>query len=234
MLPESVTFALWFNAWRRGAVSLDEARDQIIGADAAHDIVGDGVSVPLILALGQLAGAGPAGAALPVPGDLLGLAGPTEFNRDATATGQAVVLDGGLGLIPARTGAGVVWTRHVAAGGRQVPGLSEADTQLRTALTVTAGRLAALDVAKWNPDMVDELMALRSPVSLSVPVGTSERVERMLGTGSRCLRIVELGLRDDGGALSATEAAARREALEPLERAARRALVAGSGSLDPT
>jgi hypothetical protein len=38
--------------------------------------------------------------------------------------------------------------------------------------------------------------------------------------------VVELALEDDGGALSAHEIAQRREALLPLDRAGRRALVA--------
>jgi hypothetical protein len=38
--------------------------------------------------------------------------------------------------------------------------------------------------------------------------------------------IVDVALEDDGGAVSLAEITARREALRPLERAARRALVA--------
>jgi hypothetical protein len=40
------------------------------------------------------------------------------------------------------------------------------------------------------------------------------------------MTIVELALEDDGGALTAHEIAQRREALVPLDRAGRRALVA--------
>jgi hypothetical protein len=42
----------------------------------------------------------------------------------------------------------------------------------------------------------------------------------------RCRTIVDLALDDDGGAVSATEADARRAALAPLDHAARRGLVA--------
>ncbi len=39
-LPLSARFALWFSAWTAGATSLDDARDAIVGDDAAHDVVG--------------------------------------------------------------------------------------------------------------------------------------------------------------------------------------------------
>ncbi|MFT4009822.1 MAG: hypothetical protein QM655_07235 [Nocardioidaceae bacterium] len=231
-LPESVTFALWFNAWRRGAVSLDEARDRIIGDDAAHDLLparcSSADSTPLILALGRLAAAGPASVALPVPGDLLGLAGPPAFNIEATEAGQAVVIDGGVGLVPVRAGAGVVWRQWPAEGVRQVPDPGEADTLLRQTLTRTAERLADLDVAQWNPRIAEELTALRSPARMVLPPDTSERAERMLTLGSRCALIVALALRDDGAAVTAAEVAARRGALDPLGAAARRALVAAT------
>jgi hypothetical protein len=40
------------------------------------------------------------------------------------------------------------------------------------------------------------------------------------------MEIVEVALEDDGGAVTAYEIASRRDALRPLERAGRRALVA--------
>src|SRR4029079_1686646 len=72
---------------------------------------------PLILAMGSLraAGARSAGLALPVAGDPLGLAGPASFNAVALDVGEAVVVEGAdLGLVPDRTGAGVVWQRMPA------------------------------------------------------------------------------------------------------------------------
>jgi len=44
--------------------------------------------------------------------------------------------------------------------------------------------------------------------------------------GLQAAEIVELALEDDGGAVTAYEIETRRAALRPLERAARRALVA--------
>jgi hypothetical protein len=231
-VPDSARLALWFSAWCAGRASLDEARDAVVAGDAAHDVVGlpgaDG-SVPLILALGAFRAerAVAAGLALPEPGDPLGLAGPPAFNAEALEVGEAVVLDGpDLGLVPVRAGAGVVWRCLLASSRRQVPDLGEADTALRAALPQAADALAELDVARWRPEVADELMALRRPQPLAVPDGTSARAQRMIALASRCRLIVALALEDEGGSVTAGEADRRRTVLLPLDRAARRALVA--------
>lgn len=231
-LPDAARFALWFSAWAAGAASLDAARDGIVGDDVAHDVVGlpdQEQPVPLILALGLLRteGGTSAGLALPVPGDLLGLAGPADFNGEVVDIGEGVLVHGAaLGLVPHRTGSAVQWRCHPAATEPQVPDPSEADGALRHALVNTAERLAALDVARWRPEVADELVALRRHVDLAFPPGMGSRAVRLAGLAARCRAVVELALEDDGGAVTAAEADARSEALRPLDRAARRGLVA--------
>lgn len=231
-LPLSADLALWFSAWTAGAVSLDDARDAVVGPDAAHDVVGlpgQPEPVPLILAMGTLRshGAADAGVALPVPGDPLGLAGPVELNGEALETGEAVLLEGaGLGLVPHRAGAGVTWRCLPAAFPRQVPDPSEADTGLRRGVLAAADALAELDVARWRPEVADELMTLRRSPDLRLPPGTAPRAVTLLSLAVRCRTIVELALEDDGGAVTAAEMDRRRAALTPLDHAARRALVA--------
>ncbi len=231
-LPLAARFALWFSAWAAGATSLDDTRDAIVGDDAAHDVAGlPGVpdSQPLILALGALRthGATQGGIALPGPGDPLGLAGPSPFNLDAVEAGEAVVLEGAaLGLVPHRAGAGVVWTCHHAVTHRQVPDPSEADQLLRQALLQTTNVLADLDVARWRPEVADELMALRRTADYAFPQTMGPRAVRLASLATRCRTIVELALEDDGGSVTATEADIRRQALAPLDHAARRGLVA--------
>ena len=231
-LPLSARFALWFSAWTAGAVSLDDARDAIVGDAAAHDVLGlpdRPDAVPLILALGLLRAEGgrSAGLALPAPGDPLGLAGPADFNSEVIEVGQGVVVAGaGLGLVPHRVGAGVQWQCHPAVTERQVPDPSEADSALRRALLECTQRLADLEVARWRPEVADELMALRRHVDLAFPVGMAPRAVRLAGLAARCRTIVELALEDDGGCVTAAEADSRKEALRPLDQAARRGLVA--------
>jgi hypothetical protein len=227
----SARCALWFSAWVTGRASLDDARDAIVGTDAAHDVAGlpGSGTVPLIVGLGLLRGAGATGAglSLPVPGDLLGLAGPGEFNAEVLQAGEGVVLEGAdLGLVPHRAGAGVVWSAHPAVSRRQLPDPSEADTGLRHALLRTTDVLADLDVARWRPEVADELMELRRPSDLVVPSEMAPRAVRMMSLATRCRTIVELALADDGASITAAEADARRQALAPLDHAARRGLVA--------
>ncbi len=184
---------------------------------------------PLILALGAMRnlGATGAGIALPVPGDPLGLAGPGPFNVEVLEVGEGVVLDGAdLGLVPHRAGAGVVWACHPAVSRRQLPDPFEADAALRQALLRTTDVLADLDVARWRPEVADELMALRRHTDLGLPATMPSRAVRLAGLSGRCRTIVELALEDDGGSLSATEAESRRAALTPLDQAASRGLVA--------
>jgi hypothetical protein len=53
---------------------------------------------------------------------------------------------------------------------------------------------------------------------------------RLASTAARCLTIVGLALDDEGGTVTAWEADQRRQALVPLEKAARRAMVAACSS----
>lgn len=231
-LPRSADLATWFTAWAEGRASLDDTRDAVVGEDTAHDVAGlPGTTEPvsLILALGRMrsAGASGAGLALPVPGDPLGLGGPAEFNAEALDAEEAVVLEGvDLGLVPHVAGAGVVWQVHPARSRRPVPDLAEADTALRQTLHTTAEALAELDVARWRPELADELMSLRRTSDLPLPPGWSPRAIRVASLSTRCRVIVDLALDDEGASVSAGEMQARREALLPLARAARRGLVA--------
>jgi hypothetical protein len=234
-LPLSGRFALWFTAWASGRASLDDARDAIVAGDAAHDVLAlPGVtgSQSLILSLPTLRGTGAteAGIALPVPGDLTGLAGPAPFNADVLEAGEGVVLDRvDLGLVPHRAGAGVQWTCQRAVSHRQMPDVAEADRMLRQAMLDATAALVDLDVARWRPEAADELVALRRPADWSIgalPPGTPPLVVRLASLAVRCGRIVKLALEDEGGSLTVAEAARRRDALAPLEQAARRALVA--------
>jgi hypothetical protein len=227
----AVGLALWCDAWLRGAVSLDEAADHVASGDAVHLVdAGEGPE-PLIIGLGRLraAGAVGAGAALPVPGDPVGLAGPAEFNRAALEAEEAVLLDGtDLGLVPEHLGSSVTWRALPAVTRRPTLDPGEADRALRAALPRAADDLAALDVARWRPEVADALLNLRREQHLDLPPHVAGRSARMLVLGLRCLDIVALATQDDGGAVTAGEADRRRAALEGLGAAARRAVVAAT------
>lgn len=223
-LPDSARLAWWGTAWLRGAVDADRLIDEVRGGDAVHTVGGD----PLLVGLGPLrsAGATALGLALPVEGDPLGLGGPPAFNTAALEAGEAVVVVGaGRGLVPVRVGASVDWTLH-DADRRQLPDVGEADRGLRRGLVETANALADLDVARWRPEVADELTDLRHPVPVAAPPGVPTLCLALAGRALQALSVVDLALEDDGGALTSYDVEQRRSALVPLGRAARRALVA--------
>jgi len=222
--------AWWLSAWLRGDAGPDDVLDGVLAGDAAYDVVGPepGDTVPLVLALGRFrtAGATSAGLALPAPGTPSGLGGPAAFNTAALEAGEAVVLVGaGLGLVPVRAGAGVVW-QCLPAARRPLDDLGQADRRLRAALIEAASTLAALDVARWRPDVADELMNLRHRPAYAAPAGTPARAVELAGRALQARDIVALALEDDGGAVTAHEIHRRTTALQPLDFAARSALVA--------
>lgn len=230
-LPLSAVLAWWGTSWLRGHVAPDLVLDAVIGEDVTHTAAGlpgaDGTSTLLgaLVALRE-AGATGLGLAAPVAGDPLGLGGPREFNDAAMQAGEAVVAAGsGLGLVPSRVGRAVEW-HGLPAARRVLPDVGEADRELRQVLLDAANTLAFLDVAHWRPEVADELIDLRRPTPLAAPPGVPSRCLDLAGRGLHALIIADLALGDDGGALSAYEAEARRAALVPLERAGRRALVA--------
>lgn len=227
---DSARLAWFLSAWLRGDVAPDDVLDAVVDQDAAHDVTGlDGPdSMPLVLALGRIraAGAESAGLALPWPGTSAGLGGPPEFNAAALEAGEAVVLSGaGLGLVPYRAGAGVVW-RCLPADRRQLVDLGEADRTLRGSMAQTASALAVLDVARWRPEVADELINLTRRPTYAAPPGTPPRAVDLAGRAVQALGIVDLALEDTGGARTAYEIDERERALRPLGDAARAALVA--------
>lgn len=225
MLPRSAELAWWLTAWLRGHEQTDHLLDAF-SADA-HAVAGlatGGTSLVELLAHLRGQDVTHAGVALPVEGDPVGLGGPRSFNDAALDVGEAVVA-GGLGLVPHALGEVVRWQVHDAQR-RQLPDVGEADRGLRGALLQTADRLADLDVARWRPEAADALMDLRRLPLLEAPLGTPPRCVELAARGLRARGIVALALVDDAGSVSAHDVQQRSGALVPLERAARRALVA--------
>lgn len=218
----------------------------MVGDDAVHRVEGlPGESGPvgLTLAMGRLRSLGVTGlrVALPAPGHPLGLSGPPEFNARALEAEEAVVGFGApYGLVPEVYEAGpdgdvhveVVWhclpVRETPPA--DVPSLGEAERELAEALREATEVLSRLDVAGSGPVAEAALDAYRA---------RAERGRELLAPGypPRAVRVLELAQRvgllislayenGHGGAVSASEMAARGQALRPVERTARRAQVA--------
>jgi hypothetical protein len=252
MSAASVRFAVWSNAMLAAACDPDTAARQITAEDVGHQIAGlpshpDPATLPVALNLLRRAGGRQVYLALPVPGDPVGLAGPPAFNEAALEAGEAVLVGGtsmpsdGLapdyvvGLVPAYVGPAVQWQTWPA---RLPPpaDLPEADRGLRAALVEAANALAELDVARWNPDVADELIDIRrigsNPDDALAP-GYGPRAVRTAATARRCLAIADAALADDGATIGGSDADARRRTILDLAGAARRALVAACGPPTP-
>ncbi|MFE1955583.1 hypothetical protein ACFW9D_34530 [Streptomyces sp. NPDC059524] len=249
--PRSGRLAAWGNALLAGLVAPDDAALAIVGEDAVHRVEGlpgEAGPVGLTLALGRLRALGATGlrVALPAPGHPLGLSGPPEFNARALDAEEAVVCVGvALGLVPEVYEAGPEGDVHVEvlwhclpvreAPPADVPSLGEAERELAEALREATEVLTRLDVAGSGPVAEAAIDAYRA---------RAERGREALAPGypARAVRVLELAQRvgvlvdvaheaGHGGAVSAGEMGARAGALRPVERTARRAVVAAYNSV---
>ncbi|SCK21919.1 hypothetical protein [Streptomyces sp. WMMB 322] len=193
--------------------------------------------------------------ALPVPGHPLGLSGPPEFNSRALEAGEAVIApDAGVGLVPELYEAGPEGDVHAEvtwhclsvrdAPPADVPSLSEAERELAEAMREATEVLTQLDVAGSGPVANAALESYRARMEAGrqlLAPGYPPRAVRVLELAQRVRALVAIACgeesgaghggsggdgREHGGAVSASQIAARAEALRPVERTARRAQVA--------
>ncbi|MFV0136802.1 hypothetical protein ACLGIH_26975 [Streptomyces sp. HMX87] len=249
--PRAGRMAAWGNALLAGLVAPDDAALAIVDEDAVHRVEGlpgEPSPVGLTLALGRLRTLGATGlrVALPAPGHPLGLSGPPEFNKRALEAEEAVVCHGAaLGLVPEVHEAGPEGDVHVEvvwhclpvreAPPADVPSLGEAERELAEALREATEVLTRLDVAASGPVAQAAIDAYRARAEAGREVlapGYPPRAVRVLELAQRVGALISLAYENGhGGAVSASEMAARSHALRPVERTARRAQVAAYNSV---
>lgn len=254
----SATFTVWCSAWLAGVAAPDDVLDALAPWADAHDVVaadeltaaltalpppGSPVSslTFLLAALRRAAPHAPARLVLPVPGDVRGLPGPGVFSRVATAAGEGVLFadagqgSGGLGVVPTTVADGVLrWTVYPVLDPGPVPefiAIGQAERDLREQVRRSASVLTDLGVARHRPGVREEIAAsLRARPTTLWPAGMPAQPLRVLQHADEVEAILAAASVDEpGGALSASAAAARRDALRPIEtavRVARRAAVA--------
>ena len=238
----------WGNAWLAGLVGLDDVITRVhqaLGAHAPHTL-GDET---LVLGLGALrrAGAQRLRLVLPVPGDVSGLPGPPEVNRDALAAGEALIVIGPnptLVLVPSVVAHGpsvegalesVHW--RVLPGARVPPppmALRTADYELSVAIRDTTATLLDLDIASARPEVLALLRDRGEPEpGPGLGPGYPPVAHALLARAERLSRLLELAARDDGAAVTADEVSRRSAALRGLAGAVRRAYEAAYDAFDP-
>ncbi|MET8783221.1 MULTISPECIES: hypothetical protein [unclassified Streptomyces] len=244
--PRSGRLAAWGNALLAGLVSPDDAASAIVEDDASHRVEGlpgEPGPVGLTFALGRLRALGTSGlrVALPAPGHPLGLSGPPEFNARAMEAEEAVLCHGAaFGLVPEIHEAGPEGDVHVEvlwhclpvreAPPADVPSLGEAERELAEALREATEVLSRLDVAGSGPVAEAAIDAYRARAERGGEVlapGYPPRAVRVLELARRVGLLISVAYENGhGGAVTASEMAARTQALRPVERTARRAQVA--------
>jgi hypothetical protein len=245
--------ASWGSAMLHGHADIGEVVAAVEGADEPHLVMAHPVGEPDELArtLPDLLGDATTGLrlALPVPGDPLGLTGPPDANVAALAAGEAVVAvprpQYRVSVVPmlvpdVRTfgppgdeGHTVIWRIHEAdATYPDVPAVGQADRELREQLAAATAALRGLGSGSWRPDareVADEARA--GAAALRLPEVAGARAGALAQRAVQVLAIIDASRGDDTGVVTAHAAAARADSLTPLERAARRALVAAAGAV---
>jgi len=223
-----VRLSVWANAWSTGVASLDAAVTGARDDDPPHVVsLPDGAEERLIIAFRRLFEGESALAVLPVPGFLLGLAGPEAFNKAAIAAGGAV-LSGGTGLVPAVDDDQVTWHARPITPSHHYETLREAGFGLREALATAAESFDQAELRPAREALLDHLLAAERPAELPLPVSFDEADEKLLVTALRCLSLTEESLTDHAADLSASAATLRTTTLRSLDQASRRVLVAAS------
>ncbi|GAA2836756.1 hypothetical protein GCM10010441_71420 [Kitasatospora paracochleata] len=240
----------WGNALLGGHASPDDAAAAVLGSDDAHRVTGLPGDSPgelhgLTWALGRLRALGVKGLrlALPVAGHPLGLTGPAAFNAAALGAGEAVVAVGStVGLVPevehygppGDRGVRVLWQCHPVEDAlpADVPSLDEAERELADGLREATRLLVRLDVAGAGPEALQALESYRRRGhSEALAPGYPPRAVRVLESARQVSALLGIAAGGHGAAVSASEMAARREVLAPLERTARRAQVAAYNAI---
>ncbi len=274
----SATLSVWANAWLAGRAAPDDVLDALscwapAQSVTAYDAVAAGHTglpwpdvheagaVSLLQTLRAAAGRPATGApsisvVLPVPGDVRGLVAGTQFERDALATGEAVIVanpdDPGVavGLVPefgyddsadeavAPELGGLSWTVYWLPG---LPvtdhtELGEAEYALRLAVRSAADTLSAIGLGSTGVDVDDPRglveQLLESARQHQVPAHAPSRALRVLENAAHVDAIITVsaGLtRIETQSLS--EAQIASDALRPLAAVVRSARMAALSAI---
>jgi hypothetical protein len=274
----SVSLSVWANAWLAGAAAPDDVLDALSQWAPRHSVTAydsvaagrtglpwpdltDAGAVSLLQTLrtsaGRSSGAPAMGIALPVPGDVRGLPAGTQFQRDAVAAGEALIVAGGaeaIGLVPdfeypdiadgddtpdlEADPCALSWTVYSVPGAAANEGhdLGEAEYAMRTAVRSAADALGALHAEAAGGDIED-------PRSLVEQVVESERRHSIPDHApTRALRVLENAAYIDAiitvssglipiGLNSSADVQTASEALRPLNGVVRSARLAAVSAI---
>jgi hypothetical protein len=236
--------AAWGSAWLHGDVGFDDVLDAVAEKGipfASGPGFEPGTLHPVSAVLADLRrrGAPYLRLALPVPGDVRGLAGSVAFRATALEAGQAVFgADVALTCrlapaTPSSAARALIWWRDTI-GPRSQPdrpdpiSVAEAERDLAEAIRETATEFARRGSSSWLTDVAPALSnARRAGEPLNLPATHPSRAVRMIAQAERLSAVLHVVDADTTGELTAAAAAGKAAALGPLRTAVRRALLAG-------
>lgn len=191
-VPEAGWLAWWTHALLHNATSGDEALAALYAGDLGDLRVSwDGEALDLWSWWARLrhVGINDFLVALPRPGSMPGLAGPSSFNTNAIAAGQCLIAPGArLGWTPD----GDMWHTSTANAPAYVDDLAAADRNLREASRRTVA-LVAENSDVWA-DLVDDLLNPRPGELRDVPASVPDAAVRLCEQAMTWVRILD-GLR---------------------------------------
>lgn len=231
--------AAWGSAWLAGAAAFDDVLDAVAsrGRQAGGPGFSPGDVHPVGAALSEWKRAGTSvlRLALPVPGDVRGLAGPSEFRDAVLRAGEAVYgREFGVTVLPGRdtpSSAGREYSWHRGEVSELPPdpiSIADAEHDLTESIRETASFFARQGATSWLTDIAPALSnARRAGERLHLPPSHPPRAVRLLAQGERLSAVLTVVDADDTAQLTVAAAAERTAALAPLRLAVRRALLAG-------
>lgn len=231
--------AAWGSAWLLGDAAFDDVLDAV--ASRGRQSGGPGFTAGGVHPVGaaltewKRAGTSVLRLALPIPGDVRGLAGPDGFRDAALRAGEAVYgRESGVTVLPGRdtpssAGREYVWHRGEV---NELPpdpvSIADADHDLTESIRETASLFASRGSTSWLTNIAPALSnARRAGERLHLPASHPPRAVRLLAQAERLSAVLTVVDADDTGQLTAAAAADRTATLTPLRLAVRRALLAG-------
>jgi hypothetical protein len=241
----SGTLTAWLNSWLAGEVAPEDVDVYVSADDPAHHVVTAPVTAQasadterLLIALGRWRRAGLVTAHLRVlhPGDAAEPVDPV-FDAAAWDAGARVdLVSAGPGfsrtVLTLTPGKPPAWIERQLPDAPPIPTSTPSAVRraLDEALREATLLLSEMDVARAHTELPSVLAsAERAVQQLELPPGVSGPAGRLMLTAIRVLTMVDLARESEGGALTAAAAADRHRALDPVARAARRALEASFG-----
>ena len=243
MTLECGSLAAWTSSWLAGRIPFD---DVIHAMSAPRVLVGAGVGAATgpVAAVARPIGVGeallewrqgrePVRLVLPVPGDVRGLPGPSEFRAAALSAGQAV-LGAELGLVPRlqvfgpSSAAPVLswWAFPIEPTPTDPIFVRDAQFELTEAVRESAAPLAEIGSFGWSDEVRERLaLARRAGERLELPPGFPSEAVALLAQAERLGAILDIAL--SGVAVDRLGTLARDSTLRSLGTAVRRARIAG-------